>query len=421
MLRAWARDDDIWRRRSAILSQLKRKEDTDPALLYDCLASSLGHEAFFVQKAIGWALRAFAHTDPGAVRRYVAGNESRLSKLARREALKNIGTGNIGKRMKGFDPKFESLPDYILGVTEEIWEGRGVAALHRYYAPDIPVRSPASVVIGNRSVIAATLATLAEFPDRVLLGEDVIWSGDEEAGFLSSHRILSAATHTGDGAYGPATGRTLRYRVIADCAAKENVIHDEWIVRDQGAIVRQLDLEPKRYAADRIAAEGGPDACVKPLTPDTDAEVRYRGRGNHHPRGAAYAPNSSPASWTPTSRSCANTTTVRFRPRPRGESPDTAGRRPRASGWPFVRPSLPPSSASITSSGARTPRCRPARPFAGASSGKHDGFGAFGEPTGAEVYVLGLSHAELGPRGLRREWVVYDETAIWKQILMHTG
>ena len=53
--------------------------------------------------------------------------------------------------------------------------------------------------------------------------------------------------------------------------------------------------------------------------------------------------------------------------------------------------------------------------------GKHDGFGAFGEPSGAEVYVMGISHAEFGPWGLRREWVLFDETAIWKQILMHSG
>ena len=53
--------------------------------------------------------------------------------------------------------------------------------------------------------------------------------------------------------------------------------------------------------------------------------------------------------------------------------------------------------------------------------GKHDGFGAFGPPTGAPVYILGLSHAEFGPRGLRREWVLYDETAIWTQIALHTG
>ncbi len=68
--------------------------------------------------------------------------------------------------MKGFDPKFADFPDYILGITREIWEDRGVATLHQYYAPEIVVRSPGSVVIGNQSVIGATLATLAEFPDR---------------------------------------------------------------------------------------------------------------------------------------------------------------------------------------------------------------------------------------------------------------
>ena len=52
--------------------------------------------------------------------------------------------------------------------------------------------------------------------------------------------------------------------------------------------------------------------------------------------------------------------------------------------------------------------------------------GAFGEPTGAEVYVFGITHAEYGelvsgaPK-LRREWTLYDETAIWKQILLQTG
>ena len=182
--------------------------------------------------------------------------------------------------MKGFDPKFPDLPGYVLGITHEIWEERGVAAIRRYYAPDVPVRSPASVVVGNEGVVAATLATLAELPDRALLGEDVIWSGDEETGFLSSHRILSVATHAGDGVYGRATGKRLRYRAIADCAVKENVVYDEWLVRDQSAIVRQLGLDPKGYAAGRIAAEGGPRECARPLTPETDVEARHTGRGN---------------------------------------------------------------------------------------------------------------------------------------------
>ena len=163
--------------------------------------------------------------------------------------------------MKGFDAKFQDFPAYILGITKEIWEDRGIATLHRYYSGDIVVRSPGGIVVGNEGVIAATMATLAEFPDRTMLGEDVIWSGSPEDGMLSSHRILTLATHAGDGVYGPATGTKLCYRVVADCHAINNQINDEWLIRDQGAIVRQMGLDPKDYARSLIEAEGGPEHC----------------------------------------------------------------------------------------------------------------------------------------------------------------
>jgi 3-methyladenine DNA glycosylase AlkD len=91
-MRDWSTDRDMWKRRSAILCQLKAKEQTDVDLLYACIEPSLGSSEFFLRKAIGWALRQYAWTDPDEVRRYVAQNESRLSGLSRREALKNIGT-----------------------------------------------------------------------------------------------------------------------------------------------------------------------------------------------------------------------------------------------------------------------------------------------------------------------------------------
>ena len=53
--------------------------------------------------------------------------------------------------------------------------------------------------------------------------------------------------------------------------------------------------------------------------------------------------------------------------------------------------------------------------------GKHDGWGSFGAPTGADVYIMGACHAEFGPWGLRREYVLFDETAVWKQIALQTG
>ena len=90
LMRRWARDADMWKRRSAILCQLKFKRDTDLQLLYDCIEPNLPHKDFFIRKAIGWALRQYAWTDPKEVRRYVKANQDRLSPLSVREALKNV-------------------------------------------------------------------------------------------------------------------------------------------------------------------------------------------------------------------------------------------------------------------------------------------------------------------------------------------
>jgi len=90
-LLAWAGGDDLWKRRSAIIAQVARKKDTDLYLLYACIEPSLSRGEFWLRKAIGWALRAYAWHDPGEVKRYVAAKGDALSGLSRREALKNVG------------------------------------------------------------------------------------------------------------------------------------------------------------------------------------------------------------------------------------------------------------------------------------------------------------------------------------------
>jgi 3-methyladenine DNA glycosylase AlkD len=87
---AWSHNADMWKRRSAILCQNKAKTATDLDFLYACIEPALDSKEFFLRKAIGWALRQYAWTDPAEVRRYVRANEARLSGLSRREALKNL-------------------------------------------------------------------------------------------------------------------------------------------------------------------------------------------------------------------------------------------------------------------------------------------------------------------------------------------
>ena len=98
MMRRWAHGGDMWKRRAAILCQIRFKLDTDLDLLYACIEpsllskgrrSSMANE-FFIRKAIGWALRQYAWVDPREVRRYVKEHRSQLSPLSVREALKNI-------------------------------------------------------------------------------------------------------------------------------------------------------------------------------------------------------------------------------------------------------------------------------------------------------------------------------------------
>lgn len=322
--------------------------------------------------------------------------------------------------MKGFNQRWQDFPDYIIGITKEIWEDRGIDTLHHYYSPDIVVRLPSSVTTGNIGVIAATMAILSEFPDRTLLGEDVIWSGNPEEGMLSSHRILSTATHLGDGVYGKATGKKLVYRIIADCHAINNQINDEWLIRDQGAIVRQMGLEPEEYARDLIDKEGGPEKCVKPLCPENDLEGPYKGRGNDNEWGQQYADILSrimgadlaviPQKYD---RACQ----LEY---PGGQTVHSYPSADRF--WMGLRASFPSAEFTIDHQIGRNDEMMPPRAAVRWSLfGKHDGWGAFGPPTGAEVYILGACHVEFGPRGVRREYVLFDETAIWKQIVLKTG
>jgi 3-methyladenine DNA glycosylase AlkD len=89
-MRRWSVDRDMWKRRTSILCQITFKKDTDLDLLYDCIEPSLSSKEFFLRKAIGWALRSYAWTDPKEVARYVRAHEEDLSPLSRREALKNL-------------------------------------------------------------------------------------------------------------------------------------------------------------------------------------------------------------------------------------------------------------------------------------------------------------------------------------------
>ena len=322
--------------------------------------------------------------------------------------------------MTDFDPRWKDFPDYILEITHRIWEGRDVASLRESYAPELPVRTPAGVLIGNEATIAATLATLHQFPDRTLLADDVVWSVDDTGHFHSSHRLMTTATHLGDGVFGPPTGRRLMFRAIADCAARAGVIDDEWLLRDSGAIVRALGRDPFDFAREQIEREGGPERAHRPFTPADDVPGPYRGRGNDDGWGLAYEATLGRlmvGDFAAVRRDYDRAVVLEA---PGGlthyghEGVDRC--------WLGLRSSLPSARFEVHHRvGREDPLMRPRAAIRWSLTGAHDGWGLLGAPSGAEVHVFGVSHAEYGPFGLRREYVLWDEVAVAKQICLATG
>jgi 3-methyladenine DNA glycosylase AlkD len=94
LLRRWAHGPDLWLRRAAMLCQRRLKSGFDAVLLYDCILPSIGRsrfaDAFFIRKAVGWALRERSYVAPDEVRAFLREYDAQLAALTKREALKAL-------------------------------------------------------------------------------------------------------------------------------------------------------------------------------------------------------------------------------------------------------------------------------------------------------------------------------------------
>ena len=322
--------------------------------------------------------------------------------------------------MKGFNKKYKDFPDYILKITKQIWEGKDVDSIGEFYTENIPVRSPFGITYGNKPVIEATYNTLKEFPNRQLLGEDVIWNGNDDNGYHSSHRILSKGTHLGDGFYGKPTGKDIYYRVIADCACKDNQVYDEWIVRDQGAMVRQIGYTPKEFAQIMIDKEGGLEKAKK-LFDKNDIKP-----SDYYPINVE---KSSPGEKYSKILSKVFEEGYDFKDYNRASNiywPGNKlghGREDIAKLWNSLKSIFTDIKFTIEHVGyINEPNKNPRASIRWFLEGIHSKESKdYGEKTNSKLFIMGINHVELNLDGVIREWVLFDEVAIWKQILMNSN
>ena len=319
--------------------------------------------------------------------------------------------------MKGFDNKYKDFPDYILKITKQIWEGKDVNSISEFYSKDIPVRSPFGVTYGNKPVIEATFATLKEFPNRQLLGEEVIWNGNDEEGYHSSHRILSKGTHLGDGFYGKPTKKDIYYRVIADCACKNNQVYDEWIVRDQGAIVRQLGYTPKEFAKQIIEKEGGETKAKKVFDLSSDMKSEYTPfnfkKDSIGEKYSQILKNIFLEDYKFTNY--ARAASIFWPGNKIGH-----GREEISEFWNSIKKALKKIKFSIEHVGWLEEEGKNSKvSIRWFLNGLHaNNTNEYEQATNKNIFIMGINHAEIVDGNIIREWVLFDEVAIWKQLLM---
>jgi len=145
--------------------------------------------------------------------------------------------------------------DYILSWTDAIWVDRGLGRLTEHYDKAVKVHTAYGETYDWDHVVNNSLQKFAAFPNGGGgHGEDVIWEQRGANGFISSHRVFKSGTHTGYWIYGPPTGRDWVSRTIAHCLVQDNKVLEEWLVRDEWAVLEHLGLDPYRVAAELAEA-----------------------------------------------------------------------------------------------------------------------------------------------------------------------
>ncbi len=329
--------------------------------------------------------------------------------------------------MRGFDADYTDIVDYIVRCTHKIWEEKQVGLIYTHYAHNALVHGTRADSYGVESVVAGTVQTLAAFPDRQLFADDVIWSGDDGQGYYTSHRITSTARHSGFGTYGAPTGRRLRYRVIADCMVRENRIFEEWLVRDELSIARQLGLDQAtlvRQIAERWEEGRGLERAVQgtiersqgqlppaPLPPaqgdgfDIEDFVRraWHDIWNRRMFSEVYR------LYTPT-YACHSASGRELY----GQDDYLQFVLDWLAAFPDAAMSIDHVAALPAAQGSPEDSYRVALRWT--LLGTHEGHGLYGPPTGKRVSITGITQQHVRDGKFVAEWTVFDELALMAQM-----
>jgi len=184
------------------------------------------------------------------------------------------------QRMRGFEPQYTDIVDYIVRITHRIWEEKEIGYIYSTYRHNSKVTDDSGLQYGRDKIVADTVHTINAFPDVRLHADEVIWAGDDEAGFHTSHRTVIVGHNTGYSRWGTPTGRKVVVWAIANCEEGEHPRTGTETSRADTVVLRP---EPKRR---RRHAPGSAGGLVAPRTPHR--------RQHHTVRTTCLRPKASP-------------------------------------------------------------------------------------------------------------------------------
>ncbi|GBF06678.1 hypothetical protein DAERI_100041 [Deinococcus aerius] len=326
---------------------------------------------------------------------------------------------NTGRRqpLRGFDADYTDIVDYIVRCTHKIWEEKAIGLIYTHYAHNAVVHSPAGVFYGRETVVRNTLQNQAIWGDLRAYADDVIWGGNEDEGYYSSHRHVNTATHTGYTEFGPPTGRKILYWGIADCLIRENRIVEEWLTHDGVTIVKQMGYDPLSLAKQ----------AVLPATLHTHGEIDRLPTGQQAPEFAP-VPNADGdpqgfirAVWQNLwNARLVNMVREHYAPGLVAFLPDARKLYGYGDYENFVitlMACFPDLAVTVDHQCVLGDERRGYRVATRSTfQGTHEGYGPYGAPTGRRVSMIVISHHTIQGGRVVKEWTVFDEFALLKQL-----
>lgn len=326
--------------------------------------------------------------------------------------------------MAAFEDQYIDIIDYIVRITHRIWEEKDIGYIYETYRHNCRVADDAGLQYGRDKIVADTVHTINAFPDIRLYADEIIWAGNEDTGFYTSHRTVITGTNTGYSRFGTPTGRRISLWCIANCLSEANEIYEEFVIYNQSAMLQQLGFDlfekarecgnrrireagPRAQPAEgtRLSGQGKPGAVVLPSNAegfDVEAELRGVHQAAWNWRNLAaldriYDPRVS--FHGPTDR----------------EVRDLSGVKSYILSLIAMFPDIAAQVDEIYWMGNDGDGYLVSLRWS--ATGTHLGFGTYGAPSGRQCRIWGIDQYRIVHGKVREQWQMFNEFDLLQQIL----